>query len=430
MVIKRLMVNPTQMPMTIDDFVWRRPTDGLSSMKVNIGPYLEDLGTVPIINREAVWLAAAAFLTDRTVRRRDDWERQLEIIIPSVEPDAWNAVSDDLDGLLSFLTSDQWKVTVVPHVPESREILHSDEPEQALSDSVCLFSGGADSVCAAVKALAEGSKVTLMSHWDFSGHSGIQSQLVDDLRRLFGMDIPHLIVRLGRRKQQLGVGRFPDEPTRRSRSILFIALGLAAASARGGVPLLIGENGFTSLNPPLASERRGAYSTRTTHPKFLRDLRGIFEAVGAHADFTSPYADMTKGQMFRSVADMIGQEQASALLSTSHSCAHLRRAMKPRLRATFQCGVCFGCLVRRAAFVASGLDDRTPYLVTDLNRRQLNEFLASKAKADVETMRYAVGRHFGMADILALDLPDGYDLDGALDLVRRGFRELALVDLP
>ena len=69
MVIKRLMVNPTQMPMTIDDFVWRRPTDGLSSMKVNIGPYLEDLGTVPIINREAVWLAAAAFLTDRTVRR-------------------------------------------------------------------------------------------------------------------------------------------------------------------------------------------------------------------------------------------------------------------------------------------------------------------------------------------------------------------------
>ena len=97
-----------------------------------------------------------------------------------------------------------------------------------------------------------------MSHWDFSGHSGIQSQLVDDLRRLFGMDIPHLIVRLGRRKQQLGVGRFPDEPTRRSRSILFIALGLAAASARGGVPLLIGENGFTSLNPPLASERAGS----------------------------------------------------------------------------------------------------------------------------------------------------------------------------
>ena len=33
--------------------------------------------------------------------------------------------------------------------------------------------------------------------------------------------------------------------------------------------------------------------------------------------------------------------------------------------------------------------------------------------------------NFGMADILALDLPDGYDLDGALDLVRRGFRELA-----
>ena len=438
MVTKRLMVNPTQMPMTIDDFVWQRPTDGLSSMMVNIGPYLEDLGTVPLVNREAVWLTAAAFLTDRTVRRPKGWERQLELIIPSAEPDAWSAISDDLDGLLSFLTSDRWKVTVVPHVPESRELLHSDEPEQCPdsrfdmrgSDAVCLFSGGADSVCAAVKALAERRNVTLISHWDFAGHSGIQSRLVNDLRRLFGVDIPHLSVNLGRRKQQPGAGTFPDEPSRRSRSALFIALGLAVASARGGVPLLIGENGFTSLNTPLASERRGAHSTRTTHPKFLRQLRGIFEAVGAHSDFTSPYADMTKGEMFSSVSDTIGQEQASALLSTSHSCAHLRRAKNFGLAATFQCGVCFGCLVRRAAFVASGLDDRTSYLVTDLNRHQRNEFLASKAKADIETMRYAVGRHFGMADILSLDLPDSYDLDGALDLVRRGFRELALVDLP
>ena len=430
MTIKRLLVNATQIPMTVDDFVWRRPADGRSSFRVSVGPNLEEFGAVPSANRDAVWLAAGGFLTDRTDDRLKGWERQLEIIVPSASPDAWSAVSAEINEMLSFLTSDQWKTTFVQHAPESWEKHHADVPEQAVSDVVCLFSGGADSVCAAVKALAEDYSIILMSHWDFTGHKKIQSKLVDNLNHQFGVDIPHVSVNLGRSEKQIGGGTFRDESSRRSRSILFITLGLAVASARGMVPLLIGENGFTSLNPPLAPERRGALSTRTTHPEVLRRLRGIMRAVGAHTDFRSPYTDMTKGEMFRSVAETIGQENASALLSNSHSCSHLRKAGRYHLPPITQCGVCFGCLVRRAAFIASGLEDRTTYLINHLDQEQLDKFLTSETKEDIAAMRYAVGRQFGMADILALNLPDNYDLDGSLDLVRRGFRELALVDLP
>ena len=430
MVSKRLLIDSSQLPLTADDFVWRQPAEGPSSFRVSIRPCLEDLGTVTSANKDAVWFAVTTFITDRTVKRPDSWERPLEIIVPSADPDAWNAISHEVEEMLTFLTSDDWKVTFVRHVLESRPARRKEPSDRVTPDLICLFSGGADSVCAAVKALAEGRQVTLMSHWDTNGHPGIQARLVDDLKRLFGVAIPHVSVMLGRKRRQPQGVSFQNEWTRRSRSLLFIALGLAAASAHDEIPLWVGENGFTSINVPLASERRGALSTRTTHPEFLRRLHRILGAAGAHNDFTSPYADMTKGEMFRSVAHIIGQDDASVLLSKTHSCSHARIAMKYHRDPMTHCGVCFGCMVRRSAFIASGLEDHSVYLITDLEGRQLNEFLSSKAGEDIETMRYAVGRDFQMADVLALNLPDGHDLDGALDLVRCGVRELALVNLP
>ena len=382
-------------------------------------------------NRDAVWLATTVFLADRTTARKKGWQRELQLVVPTTNPEIWNSVSADIDAMLSFLTSDAWKTVFALSTTESAEYHgHAEPAQQSGSDVVCLFSGGADSVCGAVRAITEGHHVTLVSHWDWSGHSAPQSQLVDELQRQFDVKIPHIRVNLGRKAKQIGGTSFRNEPSRRSRSLLFVTLGLAVASARGLIPLWIAENGFTSLNPPLASERRGALSTRTTHPEFLSRLRSILQTISAHTDFTNVYRDMTKGEMFRSVTDVIGQEAASVLLSKTHSCSHVRWAMKYHRPPGTQCGVCFGCLVRRAAFIAAGLEDRTTYLVTHLEARERDRFLTSMGRAQVEAMRYAVSRELGPADVLALNLPDGYDLEGALNLVRRGFRELAAVDLP
>ena len=436
MVRKRLLVNPAQAPMTTDDFAWHQCAGGPRSFRVDIGPSLNELGTVPTGNRDAFWLATSAFLTDRTVKRTNIWERPLDLVVPSADPDTWNGLSAEIEDLLCFLTSDRWAVAFERQLSELREPYQTDAPEVATPDVVCLFSGGADSICGAVKALAEGRSVILVSHSDFDGHRGIQTEVVAELKDILGMDIPHVRVTLGRSELQLGGARFPDESSRRSRSLLFITLGLAVASAHGSVPVWVSENGFVSLNPPLAPERHGAHSTRTTHPKFLRSLRGIMRAAGAHSSFTTPFNDATKGEMFSSLADTIGREKASALLSMSHSCSHLRIAMTFRREPTTQCGVCLGCLVRRGAFIASGLEDRTTYLVTDLDRESLVRFLTPKPSAtvrpgaNIETLRYAVGRRFEKADLIALEIAEDYDAESALDLIHRGLQELALVKLP
>src|SRR5207248_1472652 len=146
-----------------------------------------------------------------------------------------------------------------------------DPPKQNASvhpevDRVLLFSGGADSLCGAIRSLANGERLRLVSHWDWGGHADVQKTLVRRLRMRFPNRVLHRVVRLSRRSTQIGGGNFGDERSRRTRSLLFLSLGLADASVDPMGPLWIAENGYAALNPPLAGERRGALSTRTTHP--------------------------------------------------------------------------------------------------------------------------------------------------------------------
>lgn len=431
MTVKRLCLATAPEPVTMNDFVWRRTGDGQSSFRVNIDPGLADLGNVQTINRDMVWLATTIFLADRTTIRNKGWGRDLRVSVPTSNADLWNCVRDEVEEMLCFLTSDEWHVTFtagnLDFAPPDRqnEFLESNAPEL-----VCLFSGGADSVCGAVQAILEGRRVALLSHWDWTGHSGTQSELAKHLERILGIELPHLQVNLGRSAKQINGVAFRNEPSRRSRGLLFMALGLGMASARGNIPLLIAENGFTSLNPSLAPERRGALTTRTTHPMFLKRLQTIMRATNSHADFMNPFKSSTKGEMFKALANEIGRGDASELLSKSHSCSHVQWGGRYGRSPGTQCGVCLGCVVRRAAFIESDLDDQTTYLLTDLADPELSKFVESLARPEIEAIRYAVNREIGPADIIALNLPDDYDAEDAFSLLNRGFQEIAAVGLP
>lgn len=409
----------------LHDLVWR--SDGESSLRANVSPSLARLGEVSPYNRDAFWLAVAVFLVDRTVARREGWERDLGLSVPVSDVGAWNGVVDDVERAISFLTSDSWRVEFRA-VPEFES--EAAAPRSG-GDLVCLFSGGADSLCGAVRALNDGRTPLLVSHWDWTGHSEVQRRMAGQLSALFDVDVPHLQVRLGRRGEQLDGTSFRDEPSRRSRSLLFICLGLAIASAVPSLPVWIPENGFASLNPPLASERRGSLSTRTTHPTFFGHTRSFLEGVGAHAAFSNPFSTDTKGEIFQEIEGILGYDTASRLISETHSCTHVRRAMSFGYGGATHCGVCFGCAVRRGAFLQAGLNDRTTYLVDELTDSQRERFLSfGSVGSEVETLRYATERELTEADVLALNLPSASDLDVALSLIRRGFEELSSVELP
>ncbi|GLW30515.1 7-cyano-7-deazaguanine synthase [Actinoplanes regularis] len=128
----------------------------------------------------------------------------------------------------------------------------------------------------------------------------------------------------------------------------------------------------------------------------MRELSRIAAAAGAHAPISNPLAAMTKGEMFSRVSDLVGVNAAANFLSATHSCGHTghRSLGYPVLS---HCGVCFGCLLRRASFRASGLTDQTTYLNTAGDHR-LTAYLRDK-------LRGFLGRGLRAADLTTLTLP-------------------------
>lgn len=405
-----------------ETLVWR--TDGPSSFHTDLKPSLDGIGSPPAPNRDAVWLTTTVFVADRTIDRPTNQTRDIRIVVPVADPDPWSGQRGEIESMLTGFTSDRWSVEFVDGPPVATVPTIDDDIPAV--DVVSLLSGGADSLCGAVKALHEGRRPLLLSHWDTNAHKPIQSDLVGRLQAIFSVEVEHRQVRVARSDRQIGGERFPNENTKRSRSLLFLALGLAQAAARGNADMWIPENGFASLNPPLAPERLGAMSTRTTDPSLLRRFAAILEAAGAHGRITNPFEGATKGEMFSDVARAIGPAEASELLSETHSCSHSRLAGEYDRPLTSQCGLCFGCLLRRSAFTAADIEDRTPYLATTLTGESLARFRARWSE-DLHALRYAVDRGIGVADVVALRLPDGYPPDRAHDLLVRGLGELGMV---
>lgn len=424
----RLMLSagPRQLErLSRQDFLWR-PVGEPSSMRTSIGPRLEQLGPVADPHVDFVRLAALVYLVDRTTpRTQRGFERELALTVPVSDPYAWNAKAEVLAELLRLLSSDAWSLTFTLARPPRRR---AAAPAHS-ADLVLLFSGGADSLSGALVAHAEGREPLLTSHWDFSITGGVQNRLIDDLESLWGRRPASSKIRLGRRRLQIGSGvKFRTEGSSRSRSLLFLALGLAMASINDA-ELWMAENGFASLNVPLTGERRAALSTRTTHPGFLHDLAVVLRELGLRVSLSNPFEQMSKGEVYQRVMDAIGADDASRLLSASHSCAKPDRG--PGFSADTHCGACFGCLVRRAAFLAADLPDTTTYIEEQLRGgTERDARLGRGWRATYESVRARATRGVAMAEILALGLPDYYDLDEALRVARAGVLELDLLRLP
>lgn len=422
MTFRRLVIGPGAGHLGIDTFAWRGRSDE-SSFHTNLDPALRGLGDVPLAHRDLVTFATGVFLADRTVTRPKGWRRAIELEIPVYDVAGWEGLSGPFAETLEILSSDSWQLTFTRR-PHPKDLTAGEHPEV---DRVLLFSGGADSLCGAIDSLAKGERLLLVSHWDWAGHSAVQQRLARDLATRFPKHVVLRRIRLSRRSTQIGGGAFGDESTRRTRSLLFLSLGLADASVEPVAPLWIAENGYAALNPPLAGERRGALSTRTTHPLVLSRVRDAVRTLGGRAEFENPFASLTKGEMYARAATIVGKGEAEKILALSHSCSHVRYAQGTGYPPETQCGVCFGCLVRRAAFYAAGMADTAIYLHKVIPPAQQPPHLRATAKSEIRAVRYAAERGIEVADILSTGLPDDVDIDGAVHVAQRGLAELAAV---
>lgn len=301
---------------------------------------------------QAFLLAAlGVWAADKLQPRRltpDAWTRQITLHLP-VSP-VWLPLAPRLAQLLNFLTGDDWTLKLREAPVDLR--IKGEWPHSWTPDGVMLFSGGLDSLIGALDFLEAGQRLLLVSHYDFGQLASIQQNLAAALLGHYGSErLHHLGIRM----------QFPEalELTTRSRSLLYLALGLTAAAAWGSsTPLIIPENGWISLNPPLTGNRLGSYSTRTTHPYFLELLTGLWQEANCAPPLLNPYQDLTKGEMVRGCRN---RELLKELFRLSVSCA---RPVVSRWQGgpAGACGYCYPCLMRRAALHSPGWDRGEDYL--------------------------------------------------------------------
>jgi 7-cyano-7-deazaguanine synthase in queuosine biosynthesis len=296
-----------------------------------------------------IWVA------DKLIPRRetpDAWTR--EIVLNLAAPAAWEAPFARLTPLLQFLTGDVW--TLAARQAPLDLGFAALWPHPWLPQAVVLFSGGLDSLVGAIDLLEAGKRVVLVSHYDFGQLASVQQRLSDRLRRYYGPDhLHHLGIRV----------QFSESPelTLRSRSLLYLALGLTAAAAFGpDTPLYVPENGWLCFNPPLTLNRLGPYSTRTTHPYFLEQLVAWWREVGISHRLLNPYQSLSKGEMLEQCRN---RRLLKELYPLTISCAR-PEVGRWQGRATAACGYCYPCFIRRAALHRLGWDDAKDYRVEAL----------------------------------------------------------------
>ncbi len=405
------------------------PPDGTSqTVQASLDPWLGQLGPMPPAAVDLVRVAATALIADRRTPRGRRGLRELQLTVHVTDPAAWTAAARATADLLGFLTGDQWILEVLPD-------RHHHQPADPNAppgvDQVLLLSGGLDSFCGAILVLTELAPASAAT----AGAVGLVFVAYRDSpvvaaaqRRVSSWITTTLSPTFTLEPRRISQAEPKAEPSERSRSLLFAALGIATAAGRRAARLQVPENGWTSLNPPLRANRGGWLSTRSTHPQTFALLAGVLERLGLAVEVVNPYGWHTKGELVRAAAEVAGPAFPAGIAGTL-SCAKLDGRLYRGGHPGLNCGLCVACLVRRAAIRAAGVPDHTEYLADRLTGPALR-LLRERRQPDLTAVRLAVAAGVDESLLLAAaSFPRNFDVDRALALWERGLKELADADL-
>jgi len=336
-------------------------------------------------------LAAYVFSADCSTPRgtqwsegdtKESWSRDFAFVLPVRDLEFWTRpkITSLIVELLTFLSDDRYWFRFVPlaHDRYRQEYLRLGNFEDWLfyaPERVLMFSGGLDSLAGAVETAKSGRKAILVSHRPVSTMSARQKKLFRELQNSFPDQFIHVPVWINK-QQDLG-----KEPTQRTRSFLFAALGTVVAHSikAGGVRFF--ENGVVSLNLPVADEVLRSRASRTTHPKTLYLLQSLCMAIAdRNLVIDNPYLYKTKTE----VLDVLSRSGVPNLIAQTCSCAH--SIFKPRTQ--WHCGTCSQCIDRRFAVIAAGLQQYDP-----TSDYQVDVFLGPRKDGPEKNMAVDYVRH-------------------------------------
>jgi 7-cyano-7-deazaguanine synthase in queuosine biosynthesis len=305
--------------------------------------------------RDLVDLAATVYIADESEARPDEWSRSFECVIPVQDPAVWSGAAETLRQTLRKLSGDSFAFDWPARSALPRQRRHRMRLPKGF-DTICLFSGGIDSLMGSHQLLKAGRKVILVGHQSEPETCSAQRVLAMELRKLFPGQVTLVQCRAARTRRENPRNPLPDkcEETHRPRSFLFLSLAAAVASATGITEIVMPENGLIALNPPLQASRLGTLSTRTAHPVFVCGFADWLGELGVFAGtLRNPF-------LYESKTDMLAKLDPALvpLLLRSVSCSRPSRFKDKGVR---HCGYCVPCLYRRAAMMETGLDRPKEY---------------------------------------------------------------------
>lgn len=311
---------------------------------------VNDDGDFPDPVQDLLDVAVQAYLADRATPRgpvgTPGWSRQLPLVLSVRQPDVWNqpVVVSCLTEVLNWLTGDSWELSV-SHRRGQRQPRQSRLAIDPVVDDVALFSGGLDATAGVALRMAENRSILAVGIATNLTMRGYQRRTYRLLSRAPIGSVRYVQVPLESRR-----GTRHDEPTRRTRGLIFLAVGIAAAIAAGRTEVLMLENGIGAINLPYTDAQWGAMTSRSAHPLTLELVQRLARlTLDIEVRITNPHIAQTKGEMCEALPEWSREAVAS-----SESCdnAAAGRGVLDR-----RCGECTSCLLRRVSLHAAGRSD-------------------------------------------------------------------------
>ena len=297
-----------------------------SKMTVDFGeltPYLSS-ADMDLASIAAGFFEAEGLFRDETIALNDD----LEVVLCQTGLKG-KVMGQILNELLSFTL--RQRPNIKTHTSK-KECAHGSGKTGTSLQSICLFSGGIDSL-SGILSLPKNLGPTAGA---FVSHSGVVWSCVRHLQTEVLKEKKIQVHKVGIQRSHPGLQQM--------RGFTYLTMGAVLAKICGTDNIVISETGQTMFLPPLAALDE---VTMTTHPILIAITKALLrESYGIKFNVFEPFSDLTK-------AEVVSLCDAKEAIPSTNSCFNSRFARQEYSH----CGKCHGCLVRRIGCLVAGVND-------------------------------------------------------------------------
>lgn len=312
-------------------------------------------------------LAIAINFADKVAKQKKESVLEILITLPLYNVDLFDSVKTELSKTMYWFTGDNWSFSFAPHnkqhVSIAQKGIYHGLDIITKPDEVALWSGGLDSLAGLLNRFADGNKKFLLVG---TGSHNIMRSKQSDLYKALTYQNKNSKNRLSFLHFPLKIKyarRIPKNKRHRARGIVFLLIGSAVALSNGQNILHIYENGIGAINLPYPGGI-GRDHSKAVHPISLIRVANLISSLTQQSfSIINPFCFLTKAQMCEPLPEKYG-----VILNQSISCDQLRHEKNQ------QCGYCSSCLLRKQAFITSGIKDKTNYAIPHIHSAETKHY--------------------------------------------------------